>query len=139
LWTFGAAGYVDSDGWTATRGTMVSKPGHLALLPDANGDVVLVSPPELMIDPSAGRRVVLLTGASPVEIRLWGRATGDASWRPVGEGASGEIAIRSTHDAQLDQLRIDLKFRDATPVVLTRVAIVADPALRQRVKTSAAR
>ena len=132
LWTFGAAGHADSDGWTAERGTLTSKPAHLAILPDANGTVTLLS-----ADRADDRRCGRLAGRPvdrgnvTVEVRLWGRAGGDAPWQPMGEGTSGEVALRSSGVKRLDQLKIDLRFRDSGPVVLTRVGMVADTSVRQ--------
>jgi hypothetical protein len=139
-WTFGAAAHADTDGWTAERGTIASKPAHLAILPDASATVTLLSPAELMIDPALGWRVVLLTeDASPVEVRLWGRAAVDAPWKEMGEGTSGDVVLRSSDAQQLDQLRIELRFRDSSPLLLTRVAIVADASLRRGIKTTVTR
>ena len=132
LWTFGAAGHSDTDGWSAERGTLVAKPAHLLITPDASRMATLVSPAELMIDPARAWRVVLLSegAAAPSNVRVWGRSVASKVWQQVGQGTSGDIEIRSTNGQSLDQLRIDVEFGNDGPLLLTRVAIVAAPGIR---------
>lgn len=127
LWTFGAAGHADTDGWTAERGSIASHPGHLVIAPDASLSATLVSPPELLLDTAAAWRVVLLTEQrSPVEVVLWGRSQASDPWRRIGGGAGTADAIRLASSGHVDQLRIELKLGDAQPLPLIRVAIIPD-------------
>jgi hypothetical protein len=125
LWTFGAAGHADDDGWTATRGRLAARPGHLAITPDASRRVELVSPPELRLDGTSGWRVVAIAPEGAiVSLRVEGRTDAGAPWRLLAQ-AAGPVADWPAHGGPaLQQVRITLAARDATDFPLARLALI---------------
>jgi hypothetical protein len=135
LWTFGAPGHADPDGWTVERGTLSAHPGRLAITPDADGTVVLVSPRELMLGRDRAWRVIVHTdGVAPRSMRVSGRAAPGAGWIALTHGTTGEVALRPARGPALDALRIELDFGAPAPATVLRVAILpeADPTRRGR-------
>jgi hypothetical protein len=51
LWTFGTPKHVDSDGWTADRGSLAAHAGF-AMLQSDRGLINLLSPPDQVIRPA---------------------------------------------------------------------------------------
>ncbi len=125
LWTFGAPGHADADGWTAERGTLVAGPGRARVAPDASGSIVLVSPPELALDRArAWRLVVLADGALPGPMRVSARASSDAAWSELAQTGGFDARLPPGGGPPVDALRIE--FASAAPATLVRVAIVPD-------------
>jgi len=133
LWTFGAPGHADADGWTAERGTLAAQPGRIVLAPDASGTTVLVSPAELMLDGARAWRLVVLTdGAVPRALRVDGRAARDAPWVALAATAGGEARLSPGRAGTIDALRIEIAFGAPGPAALVRVAILPDRDAGQR-------
>ena len=125
LWTFGSAQHADDDGWTAERGKLAPKPAHLALEPDAEHRVVLVSPRELRLDGARAWRLVLV--ASPgaiVQLHVDGRPDADAPWQPLADADSTVVDLPRRVGAPVEQLRLTLVLRPGTPAQLARVALI---------------
>ncbi|MDQ6618558.1 MAG: hypothetical protein M3Z31_02480 [Pseudomonadota bacterium] len=133
LWTFGTPRHVDSDGWTASRGTVLPQGGALTIVPD-DGHITLVSPPEIMFDPARFRHVLLgIDDAAPLlQARISARANPTAPWREIPTRAagwrmtSGGLAIplpEGRSGVPFDQLRIELTFATSAEVRLARVAL----------------
>ena len=133
LWTFGAPGHADADGWTTERGTLAAEPGRVVLTPDPSGATVLVSPAELMLDGARAWRLVVLTdGAAPRALRVEGRTARDASWVALAATAGGEARLPPGRAAAIDAVRIELGFGAPGPAALVRVAILPDHDTGQR-------
>jgi hypothetical protein len=127
LWTFGAPGHADADGWTTERGTLAALPGRAVLTPDPSGATVLVSPAELMLDRARAWRLVVLTdGAAPRTLRVEGREAKDAPWVALAATAGGEARLSPGRAGAIDALRIELGFGAPGPAALVRVAILPD-------------
>jgi hypothetical protein len=128
LWTFGAPGHADADGWTADAGSLAAEPGRAVVTPDASGTVALVSPRELMLDRARPWRVVVLTdGPPPRSLRIQGRDAKDAPWSALAAADGQEARLPATHGPPVDGLRIELGFGAAAPSAIVRVAIVPEP------------
>ncbi len=128
LWTFGAPGHADADGWTAERGTLAAAPGRATISPDpSSGTAVLVSPAELMLDRARAWRLVVLTdGTAPRALRVEGRAATDAPWVALAAVAGGDARLAPGRAGTIDALRIELAFDAPGPAALVRVAILPD-------------
>jgi hypothetical protein len=127
LWTFGAPGHADADGWTTERGTLAARPGQAVLTPDPSGATVLVSPPELMLDRTrAWRLIVLADGAAPRTLRVEGRVAKDAPWVTLASAAGGEARLPPERVGTIDAVRIELGFGAPGPATLVRVAILPE-------------
>ena len=122
LWTFGSGAHADADGWSAERGTITAKPGHLVLTPDRERRVTLLSPPELMID--TGFRLVLrMSDAGRLRVR--GQGVPDGAWTHLAAGTSAsDFAVTRVLRGGTDRLKIELEFPTSAPVTLARVALV---------------
>jgi hypothetical protein len=133
LWTFGAPGHADADGWTSERGTLAAWPGRAVITPDASGAIVLVSPAELMLDHARAWRLVVLTdGAAPRTLRVEGRAAKDAPWVALASAAGREARLSPGRAGAIDALRIELEFGAPVAAALVRVAILPDRKAAQR-------
>lgn len=127
LWTFGAPGHADADGWTAERGTLVAEPGRALLTPDANGAVVLVSPPELMLDRGRAWRLVAIAGdRAPRAMRILAREASGAAWAMLASTEGREARLPPAPGTRADALRLELEFDGPAPAALLRVAILPD-------------
>jgi hypothetical protein len=143
LWTFGAGGYADDDGWTAEAGVLEARPGGPALFADSGGTVALVSPANLQIDSRRG--VTLIAGlphdAAVKEIRVFARSASNAGWVPIGlteraalRRCSAGIAVATRIESRLatiDRLRVEIDFAvslSAHPLRLSRIAVLASAA-----------
>lgn len=141
LWTFGTAQHADGDGWTAELGGLRLAPGHVAIAPDANGRVTLVSPAGLPATAQDADRFVLGVDrdAGLRRVRIQGRAAGggwitlaDATGAALEDTAAG-IAVSRTSGSRalvIDQFRIEMTFRATTARPLVRVAAIPPPASR---------
>jgi hypothetical protein len=135
LWTFGAPGHADADGWTAERGTLVAEPGRALLIPDGSGTVVLVSPPELMLDRGRAWRIVAIAGDSPPRaMRAFAREANGGPWTALAGADGGAARLPSAPGTRVDALRLELEFASPGPAALLRVAILpeADAAAAKR-------
>ena len=85
LWTFGAPGYLDDDGWRLESGTVTAHGGFLDLAFDA-GTATLLSPPDQVIRTSTiGSLVVGLHNPALLDaIQVFGRIDGNPAWVPIG-------------------------------------------------------
>ena len=96
LWTFGTPRHADGDGWTAEVGAIALGNGRLALTPDNNGRVVLLSPSGL--PPSARDAETIVLGvpadAGLRRVRVQARRAPDAGWETIAD-ATG-TAMRMT-------------------------------------------
>jgi hypothetical protein len=143
LWTFGAGGHADDDGWTAEAGALEVQPGGPALFADASGAVVLVSPANLQLDPRRGATIVfgLAQDAALKEIRVLARDASNADWVPIGYGeraalrrCSAGIALATRIESRLttiDRLRVEIVVAvspTAHPLRLSRIAVLVGAA-----------
>jgi hypothetical protein len=119
LWTFGSPRLADTDGWTATLGTVEASHGGLVLHP-ANGRIVLRSPGDQLIRPREIARA-LLAFDDPATIRriaIRARGAGDAAWTTISRGATTRLALdwpASWHRNAtiVEAIEIDITFGDA--------------------------
>ena len=128
--------HADADGWTAGSGTLALGNGYLAVTPDSNARVVLLSPRGLPATTQRAEQIVV--GLPPDSrlrrIRVQGRTSPESGWETLAD-ASG-AAMRAT-DAGLaiartagprtvafDQLRFELTFTADTARRITRIAIL---------------
>ena len=126
LWTFGAAGHADDDGWTATRGRLAARPAHLALAPDAARRVEL----GLAARAAPGRGVRLARSwRSPRRVPSFRCAWKGAPTRARRGACSRRRRARSRTGRRaagpaLQQVRITLAARDAAGFPLARLALI---------------
>jgi len=138
LWTFGTQVHEDADGWRVERGGMRPLRGALALTPDREGAIALVSPRDLAL---AAATFTLVVGvADDIDVRLIAidmQPAPDAPWRPLARiethgivrTAAGRVLDCSVPGAtgSIDALRVTLVVGSAAAVTLERVAIVPSP------------
>lgn len=136
LWTFGSPAHADGDGWTAAVGALRLAPGHLALMPDANGRVALLSPSGLPA--TAGRASRFVLGVDPGSglrrVRVLARRAADSGWETLADASAAAltttdagVAIKRTARPRtdgVDQFRIELTFAATTARTLARVAAI---------------
>jgi hypothetical protein len=137
LWTFGTQLHADDDGWRVEAGSLRRLPGALAVAPDRDGRVVLVSPAEVGLAAGAIEAVVVgLTDATTVaSIDVAIRAGADAVWQPFArttgrecEIVSAGILVKRTTSScgiDVDQLRIAITFAQPGEGALRRVAVLS--------------
>lgn len=148
LWTYGSQRHADDDGWKAEVGHAVAGPGTLALLPDHDGRVVLLSPAGLDVGAAGVTRVVIGLPANVCATFVGVDAfTGDGErspWRTAVDAAEADHLRRTAAgivvtlqpasagaDASaclVDRIRIELRFGASDPVGLARIAILAGTA-----------
>jgi hypothetical protein len=85
LWTFGAPGYLDDDGWRLESGAVTAHGGFVDLAFDS-GTATLLSPPDQVIRTSTiGSLVVGLRNPTLLDaIQVFGRIDGNLAWVPIG-------------------------------------------------------
>jgi len=92
LWTFGAAGLAEDDGWTAEVGRMSLGSGCVTLEAAAGGRAVLLSPQRLPARIDSANRFVL-GAAMPLglrEIVILARADAASAWRRIAGATANE-------------------------------------------------
>jgi hypothetical protein len=136
LYTFGTPSHADGDGWTSDVGTFTLGHGFLAIGPDANDRIALVSPKGLPAQVQRAEEFVLGFDAQAGvrRIRIQGRAAPDGGWETLADAsgaalrttAAGIAVKRTSGDRALaiDQVRIEVRFATNTAKVLTRVAML---------------
>lgn len=128
LWTFGTPRRADSDGWTATRGTLTSLPGSAVLTPD-RGVVALASPADQVIRPSRIDRLVLrFVDARPTRVRVLAQTEAAGDWVAVGEGSPDRVDFEWPAEwlgtaTNVERLALELTFAASTPVQLAGVLL----------------
>ena len=136
LWTFGTPAHSDGDGWSADVGTILLRPGHLSLGPDANGRIALLSPRGLPATAQQADEFVLGLDATAGlrRVRVQERRGADSGWETLAD-ASGTalrataagIAIKRTtgpRPGPFDQFRVEMTFSANTSRALTRIAAI---------------
>ena len=90
LWTFGAPGYIDDDGWRLEQGKVYARGGYLDLEFD-NATATLLSPPDQVIRPALIDSVILgLSDRSRLDaVQVFWRIDGNSPWTAVGPPVSG--------------------------------------------------
>lgn len=85
LWTFGAPGYLDDDGWRLESGAVTAHGGFVDLAFDS-GTATLLSPPDQVIRTSTiGSLVVGLRKPALLDaIQVFGRTDSNPAWVPMG-------------------------------------------------------
>jgi hypothetical protein len=138
LWTFGTPAHADGDGWTSDVGAIRLERGHLALQPDSNRRVAVVSPPGL--PGAAGTADTFVLGLEPNaglrRVRIQGRLNPDSGWETLADASSPDnagwrhtaagVLLRrtvSTRPVPYAQLRIEMTFAATTPRALARIAL----------------
>ncbi len=136
LWTFGTPSHADGDGWAADVGALQLRPGYLALGPDANGRVILVSPRGLPVSAQQADEFVLGLDANAGlrRVRVQARRGPDSGWETLADAAgpalratAAGIAVRRTTGARpgpFDQFRIEMTFAANTTRALARIAAI---------------
>jgi hypothetical protein len=85
LWTFGAPGYLDDDGWRLEQGTVYARGSYLEL-EFAGGTATLLSPPDQVIRTAAIDTLVLALReqTAVAAMQIFARLDDKSSWVPVG-------------------------------------------------------
>ena len=85
LWTFGAPGYVDDDGWRLERGSVTARGGSIDLAFDS-ATATLLSPPDQVIRTNTIDLLVLgLRDPAELDaIQIFGRIDGSSPWMSIG-------------------------------------------------------
>lgn len=138
LWTFGAAGYANGDGWTAQQGQLQLGEGRISVVADpATGQVTLLSPEEL--DVRRGRHAQVVIGLAKPEavarIEVFGSSIKDSWFALASVDAAGAqrsaaglhipMTWRAEHAAQ--RLRIVLGFKPgSTSARIEHLALMPD-------------
>jgi hypothetical protein len=84
LWSFGAPGYADDDGWRLERGVVYARGGYLDLEFDA-ATAVLIAPPDQVLRAAKLDSLVLGlhdTGAL-ASVQVFARIDEDSPWQPI--------------------------------------------------------
>ena len=94
LWTFGANGYADDDGWTAVHGKVIATPAGLTFEAPGNR-VTLRSSTDLVIRPARIATLFLrFDGPDNVQVGvISARAQGDDRWHVIARGAGTEYRL----------------------------------------------
>jgi hypothetical protein len=136
LYTFGTPVHADGDGWTAEVGTISLSPGALALEPDFNARVVLVSPKGLPASAQRAEDFVLgLDARSGLRrVRIQARRGADSGWETLADASGAALRITDAGYAfrrnltarafPVDQMRIEMTFAANTQKALARVAVI---------------
>ena len=85
LWTFGAPGYLDDDGWRLEEGKVYARGGYLDLEFDA-ATATLLSPPDQVIRTGTMGSLVpgLRDAASLAAMQIFGRIDDKSPWVAIG-------------------------------------------------------
>ena len=102
LWTFGAPGYIDDDGWRLEQGKVYARGGYLDLEFD-NATATLLSPPDQVIRPgSIGSLVVgLRDPAQLAAIQIFSRTDSGSPWTSVGAPIASDRLRRTPAGVQV--------------------------------------
>ena len=118
LWTFGSPRLSDTDGWTATHGTIDAGHGALVLHP-ANGRIVLRSPADQLIRPRTLSRVLLAIDGAPTlrSVAIRARAAGESSWTIVARSGTSRLNLDwppawRRGSTIIEGIEIDITFAD---------------------------
>ena len=97
LWTFGAAGYLDDDGWRLEQGKVYARGGHLDLEFD-DSTATLLSPPDQVFRAATLDSVVLgLQEPSTLgAVQVFARDNPDAPWTALGPPIAAARFARSS-------------------------------------------
>jgi hypothetical protein len=97
LWTFGAPGYLDDDGWRLEQGKVYARGGHVDLEFDS-ATATLLSPPDQVIRAATTDSLILgLQNPSPLAaVQIFARIEPGAPWISLGEPVA---AARFGHSA----------------------------------------
>ena len=97
LWTFGAPGYLDDDGWQLEQGKVYARGGYLYLEFDQE-TATLLSPPDQVIRTATIDSIVLGLRASENDVaamQVFARADDNSPWVAVGAPVAGSRFQRS--------------------------------------------
>jgi hypothetical protein len=85
LWTFGAPGYLDDDGWRLEQGKVYARGGYVDLEFDEE-TATLLSPPDQVIRTAMIDSIVLglREPAAVAAMQVFGRADGNSPWTAIG-------------------------------------------------------
>lgn len=136
LWSFGAANHADGDGWIPEKGQIRLENGAILLIPDNNGEVVLVSPREIGLT-LRGKEAVMISGIDKTQLaeaEIQGTDSKSGRWSPLYKSADvhsvsatpGGMAfpLQSSSTREFEQLRIRLRLLPtATNVRLGHIAV----------------
>ncbi len=137
LWTFGSPRLADTDGWSASVGTLAPGPGHVDLKP-ANGEVTLLSPLALALGGDESDLMALGVAADQVQniisIAVEGSLSDGTTIALALPHAAAELAqtsaglsvplIRLATAATIDQIRVTLTLRNPnSPLRLRHLAL----------------
>jgi hypothetical protein len=118
LWTFGSPRLSDTDGWTATHGTIDADHGALVLHP-ADGRIVLRSPADQLIRPRTLSRVLLAIDGAPTlrSVAIRARAAGESSWTIVARSGTSRLNLDwppawRRGSTIIEGIEIDITFAD---------------------------
>jgi hypothetical protein len=138
LWTFGAEGHADDDGWLPSSGTQSAiGPGEFTLRANADGQGSLESPDDLAFRP-ADYSTIVIKAATPetlLTVGVEGRmadgkwitllpATGLANLRRVSAGLL--LPLTGTYGVEeFRRIRLNWEAAGSKPLVLQRIAFYA--------------
>ncbi|HEX6003817.1 MAG TPA: hypothetical protein VFZ14_07460 [Burkholderiales bacterium] len=130
LWTFGAASFPSTDGWSAERGALTAEAGFVTLNPE-RGAVTLLSPPDQVVRPARIDRLILrfVHDAGPSDVKVSARVTANGAWRSIGAAARPDVDLNwpvEWRNARtiVERLKIELTFaHDSEPLALSRVLL----------------
>jgi hypothetical protein len=129
LWTVGSATLADDDDWSVDAGELRALPGALALTADANGRIVLVSPPDL--DVLHMKRIVLgLDEAIDGTVEIAARREEGSRYEMLANADIGKAmhtsagVVLGCRAAPIARLRVTFALAPRMRVTLTRVALL---------------
>jgi len=116
LWTFGTPKHVDSDGWTADRGSLTAQAGFATLQSD-HGVITLLSPPDQVILPAKVDRLLMrfTSNSQPLHVTVAAQLGPASPWTTVGNGSGNEVLLNwparwKNASTIVERVRVEMTF-----------------------------
>ncbi|MGH9549563.1 MAG: hypothetical protein ACRD3W_09315, partial [Terriglobales bacterium] len=129
LWTFGAPGYVDDDGWRLEHGTVTAGGGFIDLAFDG-ATATLLSPPDQVIRTSAITSLFIgLHDPAPLAaMQVFGRLDAKSPWTAIGTPIASDRLSRSAAGLQVP-LAWPGAWKAGAIVTELKIVLAFDPAV----------